>query len=194
MFRSLPTLIAVMLLGAALGGFSAWSAIDRAKDLGAIQVGQWHAISYSGVDEVDPYTIARSVVDGSVPLGATEGITFHASQDQDGAPLDLRCDYRIEGNTPSAKLWTLSALDGRGRPIDARAGARSGVYSGAILRFPDGTFRIDISARPKPGNWLGVTGKGDFRLALRLYDTPLISKSGVSALDMPLIRRGECSS
>ncbi len=56
MFRSLPTLIAVMLLGAALGGFSAWSAIDRAKDLGAIQVGPWNAISYSGIDEVDPYT------------------------------------------------------------------------------------------------------------------------------------------
>ncbi len=47
--------------------------------------------------------------------------------------------------TPSAKLWTLSALDGRGRPIDAPAGARSGIYSGAILRFPDGTFRIEIS-------------------------------------------------
>jgi len=193
-YRSLPSLIAVLLLGTALGGFSAWSAIERAKDFGAIRVGPWHAISYSGIAEVDPYTIARTVVDGSVPLGATEGITFDATADQGGKQLALECDYVVEGITPSAKLWTLSALDARGRPIEAAPGSNSGVYSGAILRFPDGSFRIDISRNPKSGNWIGVTGEGGFRLALRLYDTPLISTSGVSELDMPTLRREACSS
>jgi hypothetical protein len=191
-FPSLPSLIAVTLLGTALGGFSAWSAIERAKDFGAIRVGPWHAISYSGIAEVDPYTIARTVVDGSVPLGATEGITFDASTDRDGRQLVLECDYVVEGVTPSAKLWTLAALDARGRSIEAAPGSRSGAYSGAILRFPDGSFRIDVSRHPRPGNWIGVSGDGDFRLALRLYDTPLISTSGVSELDMPAIRREGC--
>jgi hypothetical protein len=185
-------LLLIAACGAILGGLSAWSAIERARGLGSLSIGPWSAIVYAGVEEIDPYTVAKSVIDGSVPLGATEGLSFYAATDSGGGSLDLGCDYSIEGATPPARLWTLTAYMPDSEPVAGAPGGQASAWSGSVVRYPDGTFRIDLSSRPRPGNWMGVSGTGPFRLALRLYDTPLISNANVSAPDLPSIRRGTC--
>lgn len=196
--RLVITILAIALCGTALGGLSAIYTISRVSGTGAIEAGPWTAVPFADTTEIDPYTIAKSVIDGSVPLGATEGLSFTATADSDGRELDLACEYAIEGATPPARLWTLVSYqisgEQAGEPVTAAKGGTSALYSGELLRFPDGTFRVDLAGRPKPGNWLAVTGKGPFRLTLRLYDTPVTGSSGINALLMPAIRRGECLS
>ena len=196
--RLVLTILAIAALGIALGGLSATYTISRASGIGAIEAGPWTAIPFADTSDIDPYTIAKSVIDGSVPLGATEGLSFSATSDSEGRELDLACEYSVEGSTPPARLWTLVSyqITGQdaGEPVPPAAGGVSALYSGELLRFPDGTFRIDLAGRPRPGNWLAVAGKGPFRLTLRLYDTPITGSTGINDLVMPVIRRGECLS
>jgi hypothetical protein len=190
--RSILIILAIVVSGVLLGGVSAWYSIQRPHGIGAINIGPWTAFPYVGADEIDPYTIAKSVADGTVPLGAAEGLAFEAETDSSGQTLLLRCEYRIEGTTPPSRLWTLAAYNQNGNQVLAAPGGSSAKYSGSILRYPDGSFLISISSQPKPGNWLAVRGSGPFRLLLRLYDTPVAGSSGLGTPSMPMITRRTC--
>ena len=190
--RSSIVILIVALAGLIGGGASAWYAIERSQGFGTIAIGPWTAVPYASAGQVDPYTVARSVVEGSVPLGVTEGLAFSALTDSNGRGLSLSCDYEISGNTPSAKLWTLVAYDPDGKPVTPAPGGTSALYSGAVLRFGDGSYRVSLSRLVKPGNWLAVSGDGAFRLALRLYDTSISGSTHLDELRMPTITRGAC--
>ncbi|MFZ1813229.1 MAG: DUF1214 domain-containing protein [Rhizobiaceae bacterium] len=186
------TIFVIAIVGLALGGVSAAYVIDRSQALGAISSGPWKAVAFAAAGEVDPYTIARSVIEGSVPLGATEGLSFVALTDSEDRELDLKCQYVLEGNTPAAKLWTLTSYHPDGLPVTPAPGGKSSIFSGSMLRFADGSFRIAVSSLPNPGNWLSISGEGRLRFALRLYDTQVAGSSGHEQLKLPAIVRGEC--
>lgn len=147
-----------------------------------------------GGSAVDPYTGAKVVADGSLPLGAAEGLAFEAVMDEDGTLLRLECSYRLEGITPPAKLWTLVAYAPDGAAVTPSPGGNSAKYSGNLMRFPDASFIINISRSPKAGNWISIQGNGNFKLVLRLYDTPVTSSSGLIEPVMPKILRTGCES
>ncbi len=184
----------VIVIGLALGGYSADYSIQRSHGIGAINIGQWSAWPFVGGSEVDPYTAAKVAADGTIPLGAAEGLAFEAAIDQDGDLLSKECRYNLTGITPSARLWTLAAYENDGSYVKPGEAGISSKYSGNIVRFPDGSFTISISNSPQPGNWLSVSGEGTFKLILRLYDTPVTSSSGLIDPIMPTIRRLDCVS
>nr|WP_210308406.1 DUF1214 domain-containing protein [Prosthecomicrobium pneumaticum] len=177
---------------ACLVGFgSAALVLDRDRPFGAVTAGAWSAWPASGSPDADPYTKAMQARSGEVPLGAGEGLIFIAEADDAGTPLSGRCSYRIVGQTPAARLWTLTAYDAEGHLMD-NAVRRTSFHSREILREADGRFVIAIGPEAEPGNWLPVATGGSFRLLLRLYDTPVGSGSDVRDLVMPRIERGEC--
>ena len=190
--RTLIIIIAVALLGLSIGGASAWYSIQRNHGIGAINIGPWTAFPFAGADEIDPYTVAKAVADGTVPLGAAEGLAFETITDSSGETLELSCDYRLEGSTPPSRLWTLVGYNREGKLVRAAKGGRNALYSGGIVRFPDGSLLISVSSRPQPGNWLALDGEGSFRLVLRLYDTPVTGNSDLSAPSMPTITKTDC--
>jgi hypothetical protein len=190
--RSIIYILAVVVCGLALGGASAWYSIQRSHGIGAINVGPWNAFPFAGADEIDPYSVAKSVADGTVPLGVAEGLAFETVFDSQGSALTLSCEYRLEGMTPPARLWTLVAYDREGNRLKPAPGGRAALFSNSTLRYPDGSFLISISKSPKPGNWLSLDGSGGFRLVLRLYDTPISGNTELSALTMPSITRAGC--
>lgn len=192
MFRTVAFILAVATGGIGLGTATAWYSLQGTHGLGTINVGPWTALPFEGQSEVDPYTVARSVADGSVPLGATEGLSFEAVEDSDGEALRLSCSYVIEGDTPPSKLWTLVAYERSGRMVTPPPGGRSAHYSGALLRFTDGSFSIAVDSEPRPGNWLAIQGQGGMRLVLRLYDTPITANTGLAMPDMPVIKKLAC--
>ena len=192
--RTILFIMLVAVCGVGLGASTAWYSIQGSHGIGAINVGPWTAFPFAGQTEVDPYTVAKSVADGSVPLGATEGLSFEALQDSRGEPMRLDCTYRLEGKTPPSKLWTLVAYERAGRPARAAPGGQPSLYSGALLRFPDGSFTVTIASTPQPGNWLSVDGDGALRLVLRLYDTTITANTGLAPPDMPAINRVSCAS
>lgn len=174
-----------------LGVSTAWYAIDRGFIFGAVAAGAWTAWPTAGSADADPYSLATLARTGEVPLGAGEGIAFTADNDSAGTPLSGLCMYQVVGQTPAARLWTLTAYDDQGR-LMINAARRSGFQSREILRRPDGSFAIMVSPQVMPGNWLPVGRVQHFRLVLRLYDTPVTTGSRIADLTMPGIRKVGC--
>ena len=185
----------VLAIGFGLGGASAWYSIQRSHGIGAINIAQWTAWPFSGGKEADPYTVARVISDSTIPLGAAEGLAFEATQDSEGNQLLLECNYILEGNTPKAKLWTLAPYRQSGGTIFSVSDTDLRSYhtnSKRIIRFGDGTFRIALGPQVSSGNWVTTNGKGQFRLVLRLYDTPITSSAGLFNPAMPSIVKSGC--
>lgn len=186
-------IVLIVMIGLGLGGFSAWYSIQRNHAIGGISAGPWHAWPFAGGADADPYTVAKVARDGTIPLGATEGLAFEASTDGQGRTLRLECDYTLSGITPPSRLWTLAAYLADGSPVRSRPGTQSAMHSGKLLRFRDGSFRIQLSRYPRSGNWMPIRGNGTFYLVLRVYDTPVTSTTGLVQPQMPGIIRGDCS-
>jgi hypothetical protein len=184
--------IAIAIAIATVIGFStAWIAVTHGYLFGAIHAGGWTAWPSAGSADADPYSLATLARDGEVPLGEGEGIAFTADTDTDGAPLSGTCSYELAGQTPAARLWTLTAYDADGR-LMLNAPRRQGFHSREIVRRTDGSFAIEISSQVKPGNWLPVAPVSRIKLVLRLYDTPLTTGSRIADLAMPAIRKVSC--
>lgn len=189
--RLLIDIAIAVIIAAALGLVTAWYAVDRGPLFGGMAIGPWEAWPSAGSPDADPYAIARLARTGEVPLGAGEGLAFTAKVDSAGEPLAGNCTYRLDGQTPAARLWTLTAYDGNGR-LTANAARRTGFHSREILRRPDGSFVIMVAPDVQPGNWLPIAADGPFSLVFRLYDTPLTTGGEVSDRMMPGIAREGC--
>ena len=158
---------------AALVGLGAtWLALSRGTAFGAVTIGAWTAWPKSGTREVDPYARATIARTGELPIGTGDGVAFTARTDDDGRPLDGRCDVRISGSTPQALFWTLTLYDQQGRLI-GNAVERQGFTSQEIVRNADGSFEIVVAPRTRAGNWLPTSGVDSYMLVLRLYDSPV---------------------
>jgi hypothetical protein len=179
------------LLSLAIGLGSAWLAVRSPAPIDAIGIRAWQAWPNAGTANVDPYSRARLARTGEIPLGSGEGLALFARTDDRGAPLDSGCDYRVLGQTPPARLWTLALEDADGQPIFDR-GAAAAISSDALLRLPDGSFEILLSRRPHGGNWVSPAAAGEYRIVLRLYDTTARVVTGLTTLTMPRILKEDC--
>jgi hypothetical protein len=189
--RFLVDLAIAVVIAIAVGVTSAWYAIERGRIFGAVHVSGWTAWPDEGGPDPDPYALAMLARTGEVPLGDGEGLSFTADKDADGEPLSGACVYTVAGDTPSARLWTLTAYDADGR-LMVNVARRPGFHSREIVRAADGDFSITVAASVKPGNWLPIAPAGEFQLVLRLYDTPLTTGSQLASLTMPEIRKVSC--
>ncbi len=190
--RKLANISIIFAIGLGVGGTSAWMAVRADNSFGSVKIGQWTSWPLAGSADADPYTRARVAKDGSVPLGAAEGLAFYLTTDQFGKPLDRECQYKIVGATPPARLWTLSTQDKNKRTIVSETGVENTAFSQTLLRSQDGTFSINIGSQPAPGNWLSISGKGQMRFVIRLYDTPITGSAGLAEPVMPRIINRDC--
>jgi len=181
-----------VLAGLSLAGWSAKYVLDNNYGANIVQVGPWSALPFVGGKKVDPYTKSVIAVSGKIPLGAAEGLTFTATNDNDGNELRRNCSYTVSGDTPLSRLWTLVAYDLSGQELRHENDKKSGIFSGALLRFPNSSFKITLDNFPQAGNWMPLSGEGPYKLILRLYDTPIISDIGVIEPNMPAIKLGAC--
>lgn len=187
--------IILLILAFAVGSVSGlaltWALSVREPGLVAVEIGAWRAWPKSGTADADPYARAAFARSGEIPLGIAEGVTFTATADDQGRPLDGRCTTRIAGRLLPARYWTLTIYDARGRLIENPA-ARYGFTSTEVFFQPDGQTEIWLSPRAHSGNWL-PTGENERIVAVfRLYDTP----TGVTARgeggEMPKITQEQC--
>jgi hypothetical protein len=192
LFR-LPLLVALSLIIAFGGGI--WStliALDATEGFGAIKLGAWEAFPQAQTIDADPYAKAHRANDGRLLFGGAEGLTFSASVDSSGAPLSGQCSYRMTGQTPPARLWTLFAQSSGGEAATAFGDLPTALNSHTVLRRGDGSFEITIGAAAAPGNWLAVRAGQSFRLVLNLLDTPTAGSTGLIDLTMPSLQRIGC--
>jgi hypothetical protein len=188
--------VAILLLGIAaagsLGLWTAWLAVRSPAPIDTIKLGAWQAWPNAGTADADPYSRARLARTGEIPLGSGEGLVLLALTDDSGEPLTSTCDYRIVGQTPPARLWTVALEDTDGHVVEDPAGP-SALASDSLLRAPDGSFAIALSSHPRTENWIATGGAQRFRVVVRLYDTTARTGTELTTLFMPRIRREGCA-
>ncbi|KWV50109.1 MULTISPECIES: DUF1214 domain-containing protein [Rhizobium] len=192
MFR-FPLFIAMTLIIAFGGGIMiSLYALDATAGFGAIKLGAWEAFPELQTESADPYAKSHRARAGRLLYGNAEGLMFTAKVDDAGDRLNAGCSYRITGQTPPARIWTLFTADNSGNPASLRPGLPGALNSWTVLRQPDSSFTIDISAHARPGNWLALPAAGTFQLVLTLFDTPTAGSSGVIDLAMPKLQKTGC--
>jgi hypothetical protein len=178
--------------GGGLGLLLAALATGPGTGIGTSAVGPWIFRPQIGTTEIDPYARASLARSGALPLGAAEGLSFFARGDSSGNLFDPACDYRVTGNVPRARNWTLTLYADDGALV-ANAANRHGFTSAEILRSAGGGFEIVVSRHARPGNWLPAGDDARFVLVLRLYDTELdTSSKPLDATAMPRIEKLNC--
>jgi len=179
-------------IAAVIGLGATWLALTRGLAYGGVTLGAWTAWPKNGTPGIDPYARAVVARNGELPLGSGDGVAFYARADDEGRPLDGRCDVILSGITPQARYWTITLYNPEGRLV-ANSLQRHGFTSQEIIRKSDGTFDILVGPRARPGNWLPTGGVESYLLALRLYDTPIgmATRTGRDA-PMPAVSKRAC--
>jgi hypothetical protein len=185
-------LIIILLLALGGGAFSAAAALSAWTDLFQPRFGAWHQEPAFGNPDSNPYVAALQHMSPRILKGGEEASVFIASTDDGGARLDPACTYLLEGRSPLARLFTLRAEDGAGRPILAATPLPSKLHSDLLL-FEGSTYRISVSARAQPGNWLAIPAGSEFLLVLTTYDAALADGLAASGFAPPAIIKGECT-
>jgi hypothetical protein len=190
------SLIALTLVIAFGGG--AWltlRSVSGTERFGGLQIGPWTAFPDTGTANADPYEKARIARNGSLPLGAAEGIRFYAERDSEGRGLEFGCDYVLSGANPVARLWTLYASSSEEIPLDAGKDLPFVLHSRELVRLGAQSPEIVVAPSARPGNWLAVKSaqRGSFHLVLSLYDTPVATNAGLVDMKFPEIKRVACN-
>lgn len=187
----LLALVAFVIAGA-LGIGGTWWTVVHGLPVGGLTIGPWTSQPNIGSLDADPYLRAVIARTGEAPLAYGDGLSFTAVADDAGRPLDAACDYRLEGDLPSARLWTLAAF----RPDGARLAnplGRFATSSEEAVRTVGRPIEIELSRDARAGDWLPLSGDGAFVLRLSLYDSVLgtaLARSVPPALLS--VRRGAC--
>jgi hypothetical protein len=188
-------LLTLLTFSIAVGGGAAsvWYALDANDGFDTLRVGAWTAFPALGTPNASPYAKAAAARNGVLALGHAEGIRFIASKDSSGAALSRSCTYKLAGNTPPTRFWTLFPADPHSlMPLSPKDGLPAKLQSWAVLRQADGSFTVAIGSHPAPGNWLATEGSGAMALALTLYDTPAATSSEIASIELPRIIRAGC--
>ena len=189
---SRATLIVLALIAAfAAGTASAGYSIAHWLDLAGQSTGPWKRLATIGDAGTDPYTRAVTHISGSLPMGSAEGQTYQAATDSDGQKLNASCQYRVEGDIPSARLFTLRAETIDGQLIIAEPPLQGALHSDQLL-FSKSSFSINIAATAQPDNWLALQANGPFILVLSVYDVAVINDDTGNSTRFPRIIRGRC--
>jgi hypothetical protein len=186
--RLLIGLLLSFIVAAGIGLGSTWYALTQNLSFGALELGAWKGFPRNGTVAIDPYARAAIARNGELPVGSGDGVTFTAAADDDGRPLDGRCDVVVRGTTPPARYFTLTLYTPSGALV-ANSLCRQGFTSQELVRDASGEFEITVSPRARPGNWLPTGGTENYLLMLRFYDTSLgiATRAGREA-PMPAIR------
>jgi hypothetical protein len=155
-------------LGAAIGLGSAWYLLDNGISLDSIRLGPWLLRADAGQPIADPYTSAYVARSGHIPIRLDGAMYFLAERAGGGEPLRGECSYTVAGPALDGAWWAISLHRPDGSLIENPAKRYSFSESSIDLQ-DNGTFRIAIAPRARPGNWLPTGGHGPFVLVLRIH-------------------------
>jgi hypothetical protein len=181
-----------LVVAAVVGLGATYLALTRGAAFNPLMIGSWTAWPKTGTVDADPYARASIARVGRLPTALGDGVSFTASADDNGRPLDGRCDVALAGITPAARFWTLTLYNVDGE-LAANSINRSGFTSQEIVRHADGSFEIVVAPRANPGNWLPTGGVERYVLVLRLYDTAVgVSTKAGREVPMPTVNVRSC--
>ncbi len=194
MFKTIINMAIILTVALGGGAWLTWYAIGGSDQFGKVTIGGWTSYPQAGTPEADPYAKAQLARDGSLSLGAAEGVVFFADKDSDGFNLSGNCSYRVSGQSPSARVWTMYAVGKNQVPVSiADKSWPTSLHSQSILYAANGGFTISIAASARPDNWIAVPATGDFLLTFTLYDSPVATNKGLVDTAFPSVTKVRCN-
>ncbi|MEY2952161.1 MAG: hypothetical protein RLZZ401_248 [Pseudomonadota bacterium] len=189
-------LLYTLALGLGIG--SAWLALRLHTQAGGVAVGAWRTTALAGSTGAGMATRAAVALGGLLALSREETVYYTARVDSGGQVLRSRCSYRVSGQPPAARWWSVTAyaedlflfaqtqgrysLNGDSAPLDA--GGRFAFVTG-----PD-TPKESVGDLP----WLPTPGDRGLVLTLRLYNPAPLLVGSPGALVPPVIEMlGVCA-
>ncbi len=182
-----------LLASLALGLGSAWVALDdRYGGWFSSETGGWIVRPDAGDPEASPYSRAVFSRKGPIAAKAFETLYLFAYRDSARKVLSGRCTYSLTTTEPlKAAFWTLTAYLPDGKLI-RNSLERHAFDSRTVIRDGKGLFSISLSPDAQPGNWLPVSGNGDFVLILRLYAPVKSYVTSPAIIPVPKLVRQSC--
>ncbi|RCL01482.1 MAG: hypothetical protein JSC085_000366 [Candidatus Tokpelaia sp. JSC085] len=195
MLRTVSLTATVLLIAITSGLWSIHHVLTTFCGFDKMRIGQWEAFPNAGTENADPYFLAYTVWQGHVALGRAEGLSLYLWKDDEDKPLTGQCRYRFKGLVPETRFFTLYAVDKHFIPVNMNRLLPSALYSHEIIRYENTEMTILISSTAEPGNWLAVKTRKEYGLVLTLYDTQIVTTSGLTQRIMPSVERikeGHC--
>jgi hypothetical protein len=191
--KNLINFLLFAVLSVAIGLGSAYYLIEHGFALVALESGPWRTWASAGSPTADPYTRARIARLGDLPINSASGLTFIAKTDSEGRTLSSDCEYEIVARPLSAIWWSIALFDADGQLIPNQAG-RHAFNSQNLTVLPDGTQRITMAPKARPGHWLPSGEDHDLTLVLRIIKPLSLEqqRQGVAFENLPVIQRGKC--
>jgi hypothetical protein len=185
----------VAFAGIALGLGSAWLALRNPWSAPTQAAGAWRTSLVAGSTDADPHTRARVALGGLLALSRDETLYYVAGHDDSGAPLRTRCSYRVEGQPPPARWWSVTAYADDFFLFDHPA--RRYSLNGGTARL-DARGRFALVTGPTPADaathWLPTPAERGLVLVLRLYNPDPALVATPQALAAPsIVRVGDCA-
>ncbi len=187
--KGLLIIIVAFTLG--LGSLVAAIYIQEKGPWGKLRNAPWETNLDTGSAEAGPYTRAKVALFGTLALDPSEVVYYIAFNDSKGQPLDCECNYRLEGEDPGARWWSVTVYkDFHFIPNDRK---RYSYSKTNIVRDKDGRWIVKLSSKPQEGNWIPLgDGEGKLILALRLYNPDPSVIENLDSIDLPSIIREGC--
>lgn len=165
---------------------------------GARAFGPWTTSLDAGSVRAGLYERAAIAVHALFVLDASQTLYFRAHTDDEGRPLDARCDYAVSGVPLPARWWSITAY-GEDDYLIPNPAHR---YSWNMRNLPldeRGRFLVRAARTPGVGSHLptgapGEAGGRRFSLVLRLYNPTPTAASDLPGIVLPRIERaaGSC--
>lgn len=179
--RKLLITCLMLLAGLGFGLLSARYMMENMSMAVPVGSGNWTEIKPDSDDLNGLYLSGHFLRRGEVP--PLKGSRFFVRQvDDEGNTLRGDCVVAIEGKTPDARWWFVSADAG---------GTRKALDAGEVVREASGNFTISISDNPVPGNWLVPPTTGAYSISLVWLDTA--TDGTAASMAMPAVKRLWCS-
>lgn len=126
-------------------------------------------------------------------LPQSEVVYFRADTDDEGRPLSIACTYELAADhDPPTRWWSINLyrdLFWVDNPRDRYSYSKT-----TVSRTDSGGYRILVSAKEQPGDWLPMGEQdGHFILSFRNYQPEPIIANDPAATPLPSIRRLSCA-
>ena len=183
-------IIAMLIVGIALGLAATWATAIRGSMGAAVKDGPWATSLYTGSSEGGPYLRARIAVHGLLALSREETMYYTALTDSDGAAFDGNCTYRLEGRDPPSRWWSVTAY-GADDFLIPNEFDRYSISMNSVARNQDGDFAVTLSKAKAEGNWIPVI-PGRFDLTIRLYNPQAEVVADPAHVPLPVVKKVSC--
>lgn len=179
-------MLGVTLAAAATGALLTKPLLAHLIDQQSTRNGPWRTSLTTGSPAANPWERAAVALAGLYALSPREAVYFTAFTDSSGAALRGECRYRIQGQAPGARWWSLTVYGADHYLVPNRA-QRYAQSAATLPARDDGGVDMVLAADAEGPGALPSPSSGPYSLTLRLYNPPAAMLSALATTPLPRI-------